>query len=76
MLYGTRLRALSILTAVTLAYFVRLGRRPDIEVLGPPSKEQVSHASTDQEGRMAELLESAHDLERVRVDVAAGESML
>ena len=64
--------------AVTEAAFdlVRLRRGPDVEVLGPSSEEQVSHTAADQERGVAELLEPAHDLECVRVDVAAGESML
>ena len=55
---------------------VGLRRRADVEVLGPASEQQVAHTAADEEGRVAELLEPAHHLQRVGVDVAAGESML
>ena len=61
--------------AKELLDLVRVRRRPDVEVLGPAVQQQVADASADQVRDVAVFVEPVENLERVGIDISAGDRM-
>ncbi len=57
--------------AKELLDLMRVGGRADVEVLGPPSQEQVTYTSAHQVGDVIVLVELIEDLESTGIDVSA-----
>ncbi len=62
--------------AEKLAYFVRMRRRGDVEVLRTPLHHQVPHAATDQVSEVIGAYQAIENLENVCVDITARYRML
>jgi hypothetical protein len=52
---------------------IRMRRRADVEVLGSPTEQQISHTAAHQIRDVAVLVEPIENLERVRIDLGSGE---
>jgi hypothetical protein len=52
---------------------MRVRRRADVEVLRAPSQQQIAHAAAHEIGDVIVFVKAVQNLERVRVDVAAGD---
>ena len=57
-------------------HLVRGRVRADIEILRRAAQQQIAHAAADEIGRIPQLGQTVEDLERVRVDVLAGNAVL
>jgi hypothetical protein len=53
---------------------VRVGA--DVEVLRPPSEQQIADAPPDQVGGKSMILQTIQDAQGVRIDVPPGDAML
>ena len=56
--------------------FVWVRRRRDVEILGVTVEQQVTDAAPDQKGRVIELAQAVQHLQRVGVDVLAGDRVI
>jgi hypothetical protein len=55
---------------------VRVRGGPDVEVLRPPSEQQIAHAAADEERPVLVLVEPRQHLQRVRVDHRSRDRMV